>query len=70
MENIFYYLTFEDYTKLDGSALKDPTSQVMRDFLEKSHTFEDFQDLLLNRGIVDEVHRAFLLSIKELLIPI
>lgn len=49
MENIFYYLTFEDYSKLDGSALKDPTSMLMRDFLEKSNDFEEFKDLLLSR---------------------
>ncbi len=50
-ENEFFYILFSDYLKLDESNLKEMTNRELINFINKSDTFEEFQQFISNRGI-------------------
>lgn len=62
-ENIFFYLLFSDYWKL--TEVKDLNDYELKSALQTAENFEDWQQKIFSRGIIDEEHKSFLEKIKE-----
>ncbi|MEK6746988.1 MAG: hypothetical protein AABY33_08160 [Pseudomonadota bacterium] len=66
--NEFFYLLFSHYTNLlDNKKLSE---QDVTNLLTETETFEQFRNIILDRGVQNETHKDFLLSIKAILTPI
>lgn len=62
-ENIFFYLLFSDYWKL--TELKDLNDYELKSALQTAENFEDWQQKIFSRGIIDEEDKSFLEKIQE-----
>ena len=64
LENEFFQLDFNDYID-PNSKLKNLESKDILNILFNSDNFEKFKENLQERGIREEKHKDFILSIKE-----
>ena len=67
-ENQFFYLLFTDYINL--SELKPIKEKDLIGYIKDSSEYNSLRNNLLNRGITNERHRDFILSLKEIMQPI
>lgn len=67
-ENQFFYLLFTDYIKL--SDLKPFSEKDLIKYIENNDKYSSLRDKIINRGITNENHKYFILSLKDIMDPI